>query len=108
MKSLSPNHALARPTRSVGTVVALALVLAPLSAGGEPSHGSKPHAPQAPTAAEKKICRTVPRLGSILSYHICATREQWEEVVRAHEGDGDILAFSQHPNAATIAQQQGP
>jgi hypothetical protein len=44
-------------------------------------------------------------LGSIIPRHICATRKQWDEVVRANEADQDILRFSQHPNAPTALQQ---
>jgi hypothetical protein len=38
-------------------------------------------------------------LGSIIPRHICATRKEWDEVVRANEADQDILRFSQHPNS---------
>jgi hypothetical protein len=84
------------------SVLAIGAILLPLSAGAAPTaisvQSAAPSAVQ-PTASEKRVCRTMTDLGSIIPRHICATRKQWDEVVRANEGDQDILRFSQHPNS---------
>jgi hypothetical protein len=94
-------------SKSMMAALTTSALLVPFAALAEPPSASKPPSAQAPAAADKKICHTITRLGSILPQHVCGTREEWKEVVRVHEGDGDILAFSQHPNAPTGAQQAG-
>jgi hypothetical protein len=82
-----------------------AAVSMPLPAWAQPDRAPAPPAAQPAAAPEKKVCRTMTDLGSIIPRHICARRKQWDEVVRANEADADALRFSQHPNAPTLLQQ---
>lgn len=84
------------------SVLAIGALFLPLSAGAAPTAVPVQSAAQSAvqlTAPEKRVCRTMTDLGSIIPRHICATRKQWDEVVRANEADQDILRFSQHPNS---------
>jgi len=95
----------------LSALAAIGTASIPLSAAAAPTDIAVQSAVQVPAAAaapEKRVCRTMTDLGSIIPRHICATRKQWDEVVRANEADQDILRFSQHPNSPTGAQQAGP
>jgi len=92
----------------LSALATIGTALISLSAAAAPSGIRIQSAAQASAAAagpEKKVCRTMTDLGSIIPRHICATRKQWDEVVRANEADQEILRFSQHPNAGTECQQ---
>jgi hypothetical protein len=91
------------------SALAIGAVFLPLSAGVAPMaipvQSAAPSAVQ-PTAPEKRVCRTMTDLGSIIPRHICATRKQWDEVVRANEADRDALNEGQHAKAPSGALQQ--
>ena len=103
------GEALEDEMNRLSALATIGTALISLSAAAAPSGLPVQSAMESPTAAaapEKKVCRTMTDLGSIIPRHVCATRKQWDEVVRANEADQDILRFSQHPNSATQCLQE--
>ena len=57
------------------SVIALFVFSSPAFAGQVPDTAGQP-------AAEKKICRSLPKTGSIMVGRECRTKAEWEEIAR--------------------------